>query len=317
MKNSSGEVRFIPASEEAEMRSQGWVLTTEVINPAGGPADPNPPPAGPTVDISDRGAGLPNLKALMQSFAGLNMSPEEQLRRIEAALQGGDYVSGVPVTVGQGESETLIGYDRLTQAELDAENAAARREEARLRGDSIFDFGGGDTSDGGGGGGGRGSGRVAPVYVAPDRRDVEEQVRSLLINMVGGQGVTEQRIKTLTDHYLRVNRSNFDNPNSQVSVRQDLKDQIRRYSDFQAIHQLRPESIDEESWVSSYAGQVAAAGLNVTDIDQVAAQLATVGATGEGVNNNVEARLLSQGQRPLGIVKRFRDASANAARLIR
>jgi hypothetical protein len=124
---------------------------------------------------------------------------------------------------------------------------------------------------------GRGGGRIAAQYVAPDRRLVEDAIKSRLVALVGQSDPS--RIAMLSDLYLQEHRRAFDSKDVQLDPMTSVQDKIRLFDDYQAIHRLRPETADEFQWVSQRVGALLRAGVTETDAQTIGIEQAKAGAT--------------------------------------
>lgn len=163
---------------------------------------------------------------------------------------------------------------------------AGALERAQGGGDPFADFLSGllDSLGGGGGGGGGGAGRI---YQAPDRNAVRDQVRLMMVALIGKGD--DALIEQLTDQFLADDRARVMD-NAAVDPAQTVRDRIRQTEAYGRIHKLRPESVAEEDWLPAYRQVLMAAGIPMATIDdlaikfaQSAANPATFTETGFGV----------------------------------
>ena len=126
----------------------------------------------------------------------------------------------------------------------------------------------------GGGGGGGGGGFTGPEYVEPDRRVVEDFVKGSMVSLVGT--VTDEEIDRFTDIYLKDHRANFDTPAKTIDPAQSVIEAIRGTKEYQTIHQSRPESTDERTWISDRRRAAVEGGLTVGAQEDFAITQATV-----------------------------------------
>ena len=98
------------------------------------------------------------------------------------------------------------------------------------------------------GGGGGGFSYPEPVYEPPDRREVEDQVRGILAALVGV--ANNDRLQRLTDKYMAAHKRAWENPQIGLEPRMDVYEDIRNSKDYQNIHKLRPDTVEEADWVS-------------------------------------------------------------------
>ena len=132
----------------------------------------------------------------------------------------------------------------------------------------------------GGGGGGRGGGGGAqgPVYVKPDERLVREAVKSTLAALAGK--VDAALLDDLTATYMSESQRSFDvRESEQVDPMETVKAKIRETAEYKAIHQLRPDSVDEMQWISTRVGALKRAGVTDAMAETLGIEQATAGAS--------------------------------------
>lgn len=93
--------------------------------------------------------------------------------------------------------------------------------------------------------GGRG-GANAPVYRGPDEGLLGDSIKAMLVKMVGRSDLG--RISALSQLYLQDDRRAFDG--ASVDPGQSVREAIRTYADYQVIHALRPEMVNEDEWIT-------------------------------------------------------------------
>ena len=116
----------------------------------------------------------------------------------------------------------------------------------------------------------------APVYAPPDRREVRDEVRGIMAALVGF--ADKPRLEGLTDVYMASHKKSWENPELGLSPSADVYERIRQSSDYQRIHELRPDTVEEADWVSQrvYLGEQN--GLSATRAQRFGVQQATAGA---------------------------------------
>ena len=165
-----------------------------------------------------------------------------------------------------------------------------------------------------GGGGGR-AGPRPPEYRAPDRRLIEDYARATLVALTGT--AQDGDIQAFSDLYLTEDRRNFDNPNQDIDPRESVKVGIRKRDDYKAIHQLRPESLDEFQWVSDRRGSLLRAGVAPDLAEEIAIEQATVGATTQqAAEAGVTATFAGQKQALPQFMQSMRQSSQAALGLL-
>lgn len=164
--------------------------------------------------------------------------------------------------------------------------------------------------------GGSGAGRAAPVYVPPDRRDVEDMVRGQLARLVGQADPT--RLQTLTDLYMTEHRRSWDNPALGLNPAASVTEQVRATSDFKRIHTLRPDFVDEDEWVTMYQQGGVQQGLTAGEAEQFAIEQATIGTRTTSIAAAAASRAFVQsGAEVPEFVNRARGAAKNLMQGVR
>lgn len=129
------------------------------------------------------------------------------------------------------------------------------------------------------GGGGSGS-RTVRTYVPPDRREVEDAVRGMLATLVGR--ADKGPLKEYTDLYMREDRAAFDK-NDGRSPKASVLERIRAREDYKRIHRLRPDTVDEQDWVTTAMSAAINTGMTATRGAEFGVRMATAGATPQDV----------------------------------
>jgi hypothetical protein len=133
-----------------------------------------------------------------------------------------------------------------------------------------------------GSGSGSGSGRrgaAAPVYQAPDEGAVRESVRNYVVATVGTDN--ERIIREATKAVMRADRAAWDGQS--VDPTQVMKDTVRAFDEYQAIHQQRPASVDELQWVTQPQGKLRQLGLSAEQAENLGIAQAQAGASDEAL----------------------------------
>lgn len=145
--------------------------------------------------------------------------------------------------------------------------------------------GGGGGGGFGGGGGGGGGGILGPIYVEPDKRVVRDYVKGTLVSLVGS--VPTHLLDGGVEKYMKDHRAAFDlQTNAQltgkgfaeIDPQMSVVEFIRNSREYQTIHKLRPDSVDEESWVADRAEQAIQGGIANSRVEDFAITQATAGA---------------------------------------
>ncbi len=157
-----------------------------------------------------------------------------------------------------------------------------------------------DDLFGSGSGRGSGSGAVGPVYRAPDRRTIEDQVTGQVVSLLGS--VDDDLVQDFTNLFMKEDRRNFDSPDAQIDAGTSVIEAIRNTAVYKTIHKLRPDSVDERTWISrrrsaGESGGLAEGSLEEFGIDQATiggriTEAAEAGAVKQFVNTNQAPRLL-------------------------
>lgn len=127
-----------------------------------------------------------------------------------------------------------------------------------------------DTSGGGGG--------FQRIYEAPDRREVTENVKNYLAQVLGDSS-NKKLVDQLVDLYMTDHRRSFDNPEAGIRPWFSVKERVRARDDYKNIHKLRPDTVDELDWVTQYQYYIDQAGIPAGLRDMTAVDFATVGAS--------------------------------------
>ena len=122
--------------------------------------------------------------------------------------------------------------------------------------------------------GGRGS--SAPVYRPPDRRMVEDMVKDKMSLLVGKKN--DGTVQRLTDEYMKDHRLNWEGKTDR-DPGQTVVEGIRKLSEYQTIHKLRPDTVDETEWLASQVAGVRALGVSPADEADRAIVQATAGVS--------------------------------------
>ena len=127
--------------------------------------------------------------------------------------------------------------------------------------------------------GGGGGGRSRAVYVRPDDslvRNAIEGAWDALTGNVDAAGV-DAAIQTF---YAR-DRANYDNEGQQIDAMEAVLEVIRATPEYKSIHQLRSESQDERTWISSKVGRLLSAGVSQPLAQELGTAQAQVGASSD------------------------------------
>lgn len=251
-----------PSSGRTRHMTQGWT-GTNLIQP-GKPSSPQSRPdaaRGPAPDHlgarADEAALDRAADQWLTTIANLNASANTKSSLVKAVENWTGSAGGLNQRMAQ-----LVKAASPVVAE-------AVTEESFIDPFAGLDFGGGF---GGGGGGGFGG----PVYRAPDKRVVEDFVKGAVVSLIGSIP-DDEMVDGMVDLYMTDHRRNFDSETEEIDPSQSVKEAIRNTEQYQAIHQLRPESEDERAWVAQRRQAAAQGGLNTELQEDFAITQATVG----------------------------------------
>ena len=179
----------------------------------------------------------------------------------------------------------------------------ANKLQARLEQEII------GSASGGGGGGGRGS--IGPTYVEPDRDSVREQVRAY-VGATPGRA-NKDRVESATDAYMQGSRSAFDQRETkQVDPWNAVQKLVRSSTEYQDIHQQRPESVDELDWVVDRQEKLRQIGLSAMSAENLGVEQARMGANDQALIQAAEMQFSTDTGRLLDTQKQKIKQSARA-----
>jgi hypothetical protein len=125
---------------------------------------------------------------------------------------------------------------------------------------------------------GAGGGGFQRIYEAPDRREVTENVKNYLAQVLGDSS-DKKLVNRLVEIYMTDHRRSFDNPEAGIRPWFSVKEAVRARDDYKQIHKLRPDTTDELEWVTQYQFYIDQAGIPPGLRDMTAVDFATVGAS--------------------------------------
>ena len=164
-----------------------------------------------------------------------------------------------------------------------------------------------DPGDQGGGGGG---GSRMPAYIPPDRRTIEEMTRNSMVSLLGK--IDDSNLDNVVDGYMRDHRRNWEGES--IDPNMTMLEEIRNSEDYKKIHQLRPDSANEATWVSNQRQAFIQGGGRETAAEDRSRELAAVGATAS--TRSAGASEFQEGFETGGFMQRFqRSAQSIAARM--
>ncbi len=126
----------------------------------------------------------------------------------------------------------------------------------------------------GGFGGGGGGGSFGPEYVKPDQRVVEDFVVGTMVQLAGT--VLDDELDRIVAVYMTDHRRNFDTLDQTIDPTQSVVEAVRSTTEYKTIHQNRPDSADERTWISDRRKAAAEGGLTISKQEDFAITQATV-----------------------------------------
>lgn len=168
----------------------------------------------------------------------------------------------------------------------------------------------GDTGSGSGSRGGRGgSGAADATYIAPPANTVREQIRNYVIATTGtaNQSIIDQGVAA----YMAKDREAFDKRESEsVDPWQFAKETVRGTKDYKAIHEGRPDSVDEMDWVTSRQAKLRQIGISDARAEQLGVNAAIAGSTDEALVGQAKAAQVADTGR---LLQQHRDSLRQSA----
>ena len=186
--------------------------------------------------------------------------------------------------------------------------------------DYVAGFLGGEVSDTGtivppglttGSGSGRGSGAVEPTFIPQDPATVREQVKAYVVATTGtaNEDLINQGVKT----FQTKNKEAFDKRESQtIDAWAAVQSGVRASAKYKAIHQLRPDSVDELSYVTSRQAKLRQLGVSDARAEGLGISAATAGATDEALTSQAQTAQVGGTGRLLRSQRESLKQSANA-----
>lgn len=188
--------------------------------------------------------------------------------------------------------------DRMPTTDKEATNliATAKRRFAGVEPGTAFDDLTPDPSSGGSGRGRSGGTAAAPVYLAPNREEVAEQLKSYVVATTGKNNADV--LKDAVDAYMKADKAAWDMQVSgkggeQPSPFMAAKNVVRATDEYKTIHYLRPDSVDEMDWVTGTQGKLRQLGISAARSEELGIQQASVGATDRDLVGASEVSLQS------------------------
>ena len=260
-----------------------------------GPPEPPPyePPSKPTKDNSSTAQwdpakrGQPDAWFVDPSaiaFRWTSPDGEEGGFRWRWLLSNG-FIPYLPDTEEDRQALIILAKVRLRQQETGETDFDSLRRDADE-----------DPSGGGGGGGGGRGGAAGPVYVAPNRDEVEDTLKAYVVATTGTNN--PEILKQATDAYMKSDRAAWDlqvsgKGGSQPSPFMDAKNVVRASAQYKTIHSLRPESVDEMDWVTGRQAKLRQLGVSDASAERLGIKQAQAGASNEALVDAAEMQFNS------------------------
>jgi len=154
---------------------------------------------------------------------------------------------------------------------------------------------------------------AAATYQAPDRATIYDQVKAKLISLIGV--ADPARINILTDLYMRTDQERFNGGARDPG--QVVIDAIRLYPEYQRVHALRPDFIDEADWLSYQFQGLMNAGMRNSAIERRAITQATAGVSPARAGEAGQVfELMETGQMLPTFLQRMRNSLSGLSRLM-
>jgi hypothetical protein len=170
----------------------------------------------------------------------------------------------------------------------------------------------GDPAGGSGSGSGRGrsgGGGGGPVYVAPDRRVVEEFVKDKMIVLTGKN---QPEFKKVVDDYMRDHKKMAEG--ASVDPKATVMEGIRGLDEYKRIHKMRQESQDESTWISVRQQRLEQLGLSGAN---AASRAQAFAAGGVNVNDiDLGAYQYSKGRKDISLMRKLDKVAGQIGRLL-
>ena len=228
---------------------------------------------------------------------------------------------GIPTTLranyfGSSQHQALASaldsfYNKITAQQAAQENFDVYAEGGLYDySEAVKEYGAGFTM-GSSGSSRYGSGAQGPVYVAPDRTQIEDMVKSYVVATTGT--LHPDILDQATDAWLAAARANFDNPEQSIDPTTAMKEVVRGTDIYKHVHQVRPESVDEMQWVTGRQGQLRQLGLDATLAERVGIDMSEVGGSTTATQRGGEMAQVGATGRLLGSQRERLKAKVSAA----
>ena len=277
MMSSRGEVRFIRQDLVDQMRKAGWSFTIQRPKSSDSASPPARNPGGEAPSSGDPGGEGDTVAFDVGNFV-VWRSPDtgeklfaNDFDAFMAQIRASEGYRG-PAFSSSMFDESFMSGGGAWIGVIRELNAWAREPKGEQKKEFVFDpgiFGSGLD----------GRGAQGPTYVKPDRAAVEEGLKPFQIAVTGTlqQGILDESVDT----YLATHRKDFDSKGQRHDPLVAAQNVIRNSSAYKDIHELRPESESEMSWVTGQQARLRMVGLNSEQSESLGIQLARIGASEE------------------------------------
>jgi hypothetical protein len=136
-----------------------------------------------------------------------------------------------------------------------------------------------------------GGGRVGPVYVAPDRAEVEDNLQAYQVAVTGS--LDEGLLADAVDAFMSTHRKDFNSKGQSYDPVTAAKKVIQNSAAYLDIHELRPESTSELTWVTDQQQRLRMVGLDAQQAEALGIKMARIGATQEATIEAGERAFMS------------------------
>lgn len=151
------------------------------------------------------------------------------------------------------------------------------------------------------------------VYEAPDPNTVRDNMRSLMVSLTGT--TDSARVEQLTSLYLQVHRMSYDGLDR--DPQQVVLNTIRAYPEYQQVHALRPDFVDEMDWLAYQYQGLMNSGMRNSAVAQRAITQAIVGTQPALAGEAGQLYELQETGRPLpGFLDNLHTTMSNIMRLM-
>ncbi len=166
-----------------------------------------------------------------------------------------------------------------------------------------------------GGGGGRASGATGPVYRAPDRATIEDQIKPYVIATTGS--INQHIIDAAVSEYMSKDLANFNSEEQAIDAWQAAKAVVQGTAEYKSLQNLRPDFVEDVDWVASRQGKLMQLGLSGDRAQELGIEAAKVGASDEAlVDQASQAQIAGTGRLLAAQRQGLQRSAAAALRLV-